>query len=205
MYRKAALEDLHKGAQVHYKRAGSDDFIVTEVEDGSIALEHGLNYVRLKDKHHARVSRCYIAEKDKEMEEEMEEEGAEEEEEMDKEMEEESREEETEEMEEEGEEQPLAPVAMEDDEQEKEEKDAHADKKLSKRRKQKVGKKREVNEKKPKSKKVHWKAKAPTNPVVKYHRESCYIGPKGGVWVLRGWTEVWERITPPVTDQKDQS
>ena len=63
-HRKATPEDLRAGLKVHYKSQASSDFIITEVEDPKIFEEGGKQYVRLKDKHQASLSRIFVTDRD---------------------------------------------------------------------------------------------------------------------------------------------
>jgi hypothetical protein len=63
-HRKVTREDLRAGLKVHYKSQASSDFIITKVEDPNIFEEGGNQFVRLRDKHQAMLSRIFVLDRD---------------------------------------------------------------------------------------------------------------------------------------------
>ena len=63
-HRKVTREDLRAGLKVHYKGQASSDFIITKVEDPNIFEEGGNQFVRLRDKHQAMLSRIFVFDRD---------------------------------------------------------------------------------------------------------------------------------------------
>jgi len=63
-HRKVTREDLRAGLKVHYKSQASSDFIITEVQDPNIFEEGGKQFVRLRDKRQAMLSRIFLLDRD---------------------------------------------------------------------------------------------------------------------------------------------